>query len=260
MSKEISFKSLKKFNLSMGFLHLLQGILMLWFAVSIDKIANFRIPIRSYFLSFDTSQMKLVTEIDIVGEAPFGIMVSLFLFLSAIAHFIIVSPSGNTVYNRDLEKGINRFRWYEYALSSSLMIVLISLLFGVYDIGALILIFVVNASMNLFGLLMEEINQYRDSTDWKPFIFGTIAGLAPWVVIAMYAFGNADPAEVPWFVYAIVGSYFVFFNLFPINMILQYKKIGKWRNYLYGERAYIVLSLVAKSILAWLAFAGVMQP
>ena len=52
---------------------------------------------------------------------------------------------------------------------------------------------------------------------------------------------------------------FVFFNLFPINMILQYKKIGKWRDYVYGERGYIILSLVAKSVLAWLAFAGAMQ-
>ena len=43
-------------------------------------------------------------------------------------------------------------------------------------------------------------------------------------------------------------------------MILQYKKIGKWSNYLYGERTYIVLSLVAKTILAWLVLFGAMQP
>jgi len=76
----------------------------------------------------------------------------------------------------------------------------------------------------------------------------------------MHALGNADPAEVPGFVYAIIGSYFVFFNLFPINMILQYKKVGKWSDYLYGERGYIILSLVAKSVLAWLVYFGVMQP
>lgn len=260
MKKEITFKSLKRFNSIMGALHLIQGGLMLGFAIFIDKIASFKIPIRSYFLTFDTSQMRLVTETKELWDFPFGIIVSMFLFLSALAHFIIVSPWGNKIYNRDLEKGINRFRWYEYALSSSLMIVLISLLFGVYDIGSLILIFVVNATMNLFGLVMEEINQYREKTDWKPFVFGSIAGLAPWIVIILYAFGNSSPSEVPWFVYLLTGSYFVFFNLFPINMILQYKKIGKWKDYLYGEKAYIVLSLVAKTVLAWIAFAGVMQP
>lgn len=260
MPKKITFKSLKKFNTIMGFLHLIQGGLMLAFAIFIDKISSFKIPIMSYFLTFDTTKMSLVTETKKLFDFPFGIVVSMFLFLSAIAHFIIVSPWGNKIYNEDLEKGINRFRWYEYSISSSLMIVAISLLFGVYDIGSLILIFSINAVMNLFGLLMEEINQYREKTDWKPFIFGSIAGIVPWIVVILYAFGNSSPSEVPWFVYALAGSYFVFFNLFPVNMILQYKKVGKWKDYLYGEKAYIVLSLVAKSVLAWIAFAGVMQP
>jgi len=259
-STRISFSYLKKFNFVMGFLHLSQGILMLIFALTIDQFADFRTPIMSYFLKFDTQAMRLVTNPEQFGEVPFAMFVSFFLLLSALAHFIIVMPKTNQTYNRDLQKGINKFRWYEYSLSSSLMIFLIAMLFGVYDIGALIAIFILNATMNWFGLLMEQLNQYTKKTSWSPFVFGSIAGIGPWVIIIMHALGNADPAEVPWFVYAIIGSYFVFFNLFPINMILQYMKVGKWADYLYGERGYIILSLVAKSVLAWLVFAGVMQP
>lgn len=258
--KQISFKSLKRFNFVMGLLHLAQGAVMLYFALTIDQIKAFRTPVWSYFLEFNTDIMRLVTKPEQLFEVPFAMFVSFFLLLSALAHFIIVMPKSNQVYNRDLENGINRFRWYEYSLSSSLMIILIAMLFGVYDIGALIAIFILNASMNWFGLLMEKLNQYTDKTHWSPFFFGTIAGIGPWAIIILHALGNADPAEVPWFVYAIIGSYFFFFNLFPINMILQYKKIGKWANYLYGERGYIVLSLVAKSVLAWLVYFGVMQP
>lgn len=171
--------SLKKFNTVMGFLHLVQGLLMLGFALFIERIAEFTVPVMSNFLTFDQTQMRLVTETNQLFDVPFGILVSLFLFISAAAHFIIVSPWGNPIYNRKLKKGMNPFRWYEYALSSSLMIVLIALLFGVYDIGALILIIAANASMNLFGLDMEEINQYTEKTNWKPFVFGSIAGAAP---------------------------------------------------------------------------------
>ncbi len=259
-TRQITFAYLKRFNLVMGLLHLVQGSLMLIFALSIDQIKNFKTPVWSYFLEFNTEIMRLVTRPEQIGEVPFGIFVSFFLLLSALAHFIIVMPKTNEIYNRDLKQGINIFRWYEYSLSSSLMIILIAMLFGVYDIGALITIFILNASMNWFGLLMEKVNQYTDKVSWSPFVFGSIAGIGPWVVIIMHAFGNADPAEVPWFVYAIIGSYFVFFNLFPINMILQYKKVGRWADYLYGERGYIILSLVAKSVLAWLVFSGVMQP
>ena len=260
MSKEINSGSLRRFNLIMGILHFVQGCAMLVFALSIDKIRDFFTPIMSNYLSFDLTTKSLVTDTHLLWKVPFAIFVAVFLFISALAHFIIVLPKTNTIYNRQISKGINAFRWYEYALSSSIMIVLIAMLFGVYDIGALIAIFLLNASMNLFGLLMEQMNQYTQKTKWSSFVFGSLAGIGPWIIIILYAFGNSNPADVPWFVYAILGSYFVFFNLFPINMVLQYKGVGKWRNYLYGERAYIILSLVAKSVLAWLVFSGVMQP
>lgn len=64
----------------------------------------------------------------------------------------------------------------------------------------------------------------------------------------------------PTFVYWISVSIFVFFSCFALNMVLQYKQVGKWRDYLYGERAYIILSLVAKSLLAWQVFGGTLRP
>jgi len=253
-------ESIRKFNFFMGFFHFVQGAFMLYIALTVEKVMNFKPDILSYFLKFDTEQMRLVTDTNVVFKIPFGILVASFLFLSATFHFIVSSKMFKQKYFDGLRNSINKFRWYEYALSSSIMIVLISVLFGVYDIGSLILIFGLNASMNLFGLLMEKTNQNKEKIDWSSFVYGSIAGLIPWVVVIMYAFGNANPAEVPWFVYAIFGSYLVFFNCFPINMILQYKKVGRWKDYLYGERVYIILSLVAKSVLAWLVFFGVMQP
>ena len=59
---------------------------------------------------------------------------------------------------------------------------------------------------------------------------------------------------------AIVPTIFVFFNIFAINMVLQYKKVGPWKNYLFGERIYIVLSLLAKTALAWQIFVGTLRP
>lgn len=248
------------FNKKMGFIHLAQAIFMLIFALSFDRAVAFKPAIMSNFLTYNQTIGKLITNPETIFNLPFAVFVSVFLFLSAAFHFVVASKRFKNKYMEGLKKKINVFRWYEYSLSSSIMIVLIAVLFGVYDIGALMLIFGLNASMNLFGLLMEKMNQKNDKVDWTAFIYGSIAGIIPWIVIILYAFGNSNPSEIPWFVYAIFGSYLVFFNCFPINMILQYKKIGKWQDYLYGERAYILLSLVAKTILAWLVFFGIMQP
>lgn len=262
--KEITYSKLRRFNLIMGGLHLLQGIAMLLLATTvIQKIGEFSPQITQNYLAFNPATSSLELESKVLFDLPFGILVASFLFISAAAHALISIPKKtNEKYNADLEKGINQFRWFEYAISSSIMIVLISTLFGIYDIASLVLIFIVNATMNLFGLVMEQMNSGKSKNDiiWGPFIWGSIAGIAPWIAILLYMFGNGNFDQVPWFVWAIVGSYFVAFNTFPVNMILQYKKVGKWENYIYGERIYIVLSLVAKSILAWLVLFGAMQP
>ena len=262
--KEITTEKLRRFNLIMGGLHLIQGIAMLFLATNvIQKIGEFSPEISQFYLAFNPETRSLETASRVLFELPFGVMVASFLFISAFAHALVSIPKKlNAIYNADLAKGINKFRWFEYALSSSIMIVLIATLFGIYDIASLILIFIVNATMNLFGLVMEQLNvgRSKDNIEWGPFIWGSIAGVAPWIPILLYMFGTGNFGEVPWFVWAIVGTYFVAFNTFPINMILQYKKVGKWADYLYGERVYIVLSLVAKSILAWLVLFGAMQP
>lgn len=262
--EEKAIIKLRKFNLLMGGLHLVQGIAMLFLATTvIQKIAEFSPTITQNFIAFNTQTQSLGLSSKELFKLPFGILVASFLLISAVAHAIISIPrKTNAIYSADLKKGINKFRWFEYAFSSSIMIVLISTLFGIYDIASLVLIFIVNAAMNLFGLDMELLNAgtTKGKVNWGPFVWGSIAGIAPWVAILLYMFGNANFDMVPWFVWAIIGTYFVAFNTFPINMILQYKGVGKWKDYLYGERVYIILSLVAKSILAWLVLFGAMQP
>lgn len=258
------FVKLRKFNLIMGMVHLVQGILMLILASTvIQKIGEFKPMITQNYMMYNTITGSLELTSRNLFSLPFGVLVVMFLIISAGAHMLIAIPDKlNNIYNQDLEKGINKFRWFEYALSSSIMIVLIATLFGIYDIASLILIFIVNVSINFFGLLMEQLNSKRkeEKLNWGPFIWGSIAGLAPWIAILICMFGTGNFGQVPWFVWAIVGTYFVAFNTFPVNMILQYKKVGKWSDYLYGERTYIILSLVAKTLLAWLVLFGAMQP
>lgn len=249
---EKKLKSLRNFNIFMAILHAVQGVVML--VLSTD----FSLPVMNSYLKFDVLQQKLIPNPTTIFDLKIGPAVALFLFLSAIAHLAVSLPGINDWYNKNLAKGINIARWIEYSFSSSVMIIIISMLVGIYDIASLILLFVVNASMILFGWLMELHNQSTSKTDWTSFIFGCIAGVAAWVAIALYLFGPVDKA--PTFVYWIYFSIFLFFNCFALNQVLQYKKVGKWNDYLYGERAYIILSLVAKSLLAWQVFAGTLRP
>jgi len=246
---------LRRFNLIMAALHFVQGVFMI--VVSNDTTY----PIFTNYLTFDVAARALKPNPQLLWNLRFGPAVALFLLISAVAH-LYLGTIGYRRYSENLRKGMNPIRFYEYALSSSLMIVLIGMLCGLWDLGAMILLFGLNAMMNLFGILMELHNQTTPKTDWTAFIYGCVAGIIPWVVIFLYFMGavSSGDAKPPAFVYAIIPTLFVFFNIFAINMVLQYKKVGRWKDYLYGERVYIILSLLAKTVLAWLIWAGTLAP
>jgi hypothetical protein len=254
-SEETKFRKLKNFNLAMGFLHLIQGGLML----ALSKSST--IPIQTNFLTYNDATGQFYHVTDTIVNIPLGPMVAMFLFVSAIAHFTLSSPWGYPWYVKNLKKGINYARWYEYAISSSIMIVVIAALCGIYELSSIILIFSLNATMNMFGLMMERHNLTTTKTDWTAFILGCFAGIVPWIVLGIYFFGSVMLAgpKFPTFVIGIFFSLAIFFNIFAINMVLQYRRKGRWADYLFGERVYIILSLTAKSALAWQVFAGTLR-
>lgn len=246
---EHRLQRLKTWNSVLAALHAVQGIVVL--ALSSD----FALPLTTAFLRFDAQTRGLVPELATWTTVKIGPLVAIFLFLSALAH--LTNVLNWRWYRHNLQRHINPTRWIEYSLSATLMLVVIALLVGVYDVASLLLIVFLGAMMNLMGLMMEVHNQTTKRTNWLAFVCGSIAGIGPWVVVAVYLLGADNP---PAFVYWIYLSIFLFFNCFAINMVLQYKKVGPWHDYLYGERAYMILSLVAKSLLAWQVFAGTLRP
>jgi hypothetical protein len=230
------------------------GLILAAEAIVIAVLANgFRLPVTASYLQGPPGTETSLTRI---GGLPLAWAVFAFMLLSGLALLIIASPGVFGWYKRNLRYDRNYGRWIEYSITSSLMIVLIAMICGITDIGAILPIFGVNASMILFGLLFEKYEN-PGKPKWLAYWFGCFAGIIPWIAIFVYLVNPGMAAEQPpGFVYGILVSYFVLFNCFAINMVLQYKKVGRWRDYLFGEKTYIVLSLTAKSLLAWLVFAN----
>jgi hypothetical protein len=249
MSKETTASSIRRYNLIAGVFHFVQMCIVI--ALSND----FSLPIVARYMSGPPGSTfaQPITLLD----TPVGLAVAIFLGLSAFFHFLVASPQFFPRYSEGLAQSRNYFRWVEYSISSSVMIVLIAQICGVTDVVAIISIFGVNASMILFGWLQEKY-ETPGNGGWIPFIFGCIAGIIPWLGLLFYvlAIGGPGDTKAPAFVYGIVISLFVLFNTFAIVQYLQYKKVGKWSDYIRGEKTYITLSLVAKSALAWQIFAS----
>jgi hypothetical protein len=248
-SVERKLNRLRVWNIVVGLILAVEAIMI---AVLTN---NFSLPVTATFINGPPGTMP---ELHKLFNIATGWGVFLFLAISALALLIIASPPVFPWYKRNLLQSRNYGRWIEYFFSSSIMIVLIAQITGISDIAALLAIFGINTSMILFGALQEK---YEDpgKPNLIPFWFGCWSGIIPWIAIVIYVVAPGLDVSPPGFVYGIIVSLFVFFNCFAVNMILQYKKVGPWREYLFGEKVYIILSLTAKSLLAWQVFFPVLM-
>lgn len=238
-------RNLRVWNMGLTLLHGVQAIAILVLA------GTFSITVTSTFPKGPPG-----TRLD-TPEALFGVRIGLaiavFLTLAAIDHLLTATVARST-YERDLRAGINRFRWIEYSFSATIMVLLIGAYSGITDITGIVAVAGANVGMIVFGWVQEKMNPPgRTSTTMAPFWLGTLVGLFPWIAITVNIVGAG---EVPPFVFGIYATQIAFFFSFGLNQWLQYRGVGKWADYAFGEKAYLVLSLGAKSVLAWQIYGG----
>jgi hypothetical protein len=190
-------------NTAAGILHMINGVICVALYYTVDNFNSFTISISTVFLTWDDAGTP-TQDLQTVWDFPFALWTSGFAFLSAGSHFAMLMYWEK--YTSDLARGVNRFRWWEYALSSSLMIMLIAMLFGVWDLYSVILIGAINGAMNLYGDLFELLNANKApaNLDWYPFIYGCIAGLYPWLIIMSFLFSSPSVGDAPTFVWIIL--------------------------------------------------------
>ncbi|MEP7092265.1 MAG: heliorhodopsin HeR, partial [Nocardioidaceae bacterium] len=201
---------LRRWNLGLSLLHAVQAVVVLLLA------SGFAITVTSQFPSGPPGAAAPAPEP--LFDVAVGPAIAVFLALAALDHLLTATVL-RARYETDLRAGLNRFRWIEYSLSATIMVILIGFYNGLTGVNEVVLIIGANVAMILFGWLQELMNPPgRTRTTMLPFWFGCVAGAAPWVAILVNVIGAGD--QVPGFVYGIVASLFVFFMSFALNQWL----------------------------------------
>ena len=180
-------------------------------------------------------------------------LVALFLALASIDHTICTAiwqcaRSGFDYYL--FEKRANPLRWVEYSISASLMVVLILSLSGSRDVMLQLVAATATAVCMLLGLCIEASDD--KSTKIALFVVASISAMVPWIVVLFNFIRQAS--QIFAFVWAATVGTFVAFALFAVNMLVT----GIMFRHLHhiGEIIYIMLSLTAKSYLAFVVWGG----
>lgn len=255
---KINTTSLYSWNKYLAILHAAQGILIL-------ILSSARLfPVVATYLSADTLQTQtqghpvLSLATHKIFDLNLAYLVAAFFFIAALAHALVATKL-RSLYEKDLKQGTNKIRCIEFAFSSAFMVVVVGVLAGVQDVATLIALLGFAAIAGFIGVVLELHRENAKSILGA--IVGGVAGLLPWIMVGVYLisdkiYGSMNPAYVYW----LFVSVFILFLAIGTNQYLQYRRIGKWADYIYGERIYMILSLVTKAALAWQVFAGILHP
>jgi hypothetical protein len=186
-------------------------------------------------------------------QAPVGVLIAVYFVAAALNHGLSATALRRT-YAADLHAGRNRIRWADYAVSAPILMLLVALLTGVRAVTELVVIGAATIVMVVCGWMQEALNPPgRRTTTMVPFWSGVVAATVPWTIVAVHMLRASGEQQ---FGLSMFLSLFILWSGFGVNQWLQYRQVGRWSDYLYGEQTYLVLSVVAKPALAWMIVAG----
>jgi len=203
------------------------------------------------YVSFTITGEPIVNT---VAELQLSTLVAAYFAVAAFHHLLVVLPGVFPIYKSCLEHRSNPFRWLEYIVSATIMIVILALLLGIQDIVVIGLLAICMSSCNSLGFAFERsrsgtIGAYTHVLGWLPFA-------AVWGVLFLkFGEGNYDPA-VGNFVGPFFYAMFLLFDAFGVTQLLQF--FGAYQHYVSVEYTFVVLSVVTKSVMGAAAFIAIL--
>ena len=253
-----NFRKLRRFNILMALAYFLEATFVTIGVFAIENIKNY--TVRLYFVFTEYTEYidylgnphpdmdTMVSTSNVAWQAPIGVFIVLILLFGLIKHIAVATPKLNIAYNNALQKGVNKFKWIEHAVTYSLMFLIVGVLVGIQAFDTIIIMVLFSLAVSACGLFMEQVNQTREKHNFTPAIFGIVFNLIVWLIIITYMLLVQNPVSLNIFDYIIIGTTFIGTNLIFVNLIQEYRQKGKYEEFLYGEQAHMILNIIIKSV------------
>ena len=214
------------------------------------------------------------------GTLNLAALISCFFLLSALFQGLPAIFWWKS-FLKGLHEGIQPWRWFEYAFSSSCIVLVAAALSGVDDFHFLLMLFAANAVVMLLGYVQEQrMYMWRSLPTSETLLsqspialgFPHLVGWIPYSVFWAIIFDKLILAEkhnkqIPALVKAFYGIVFVLFCSFVAVQLWQMRrmrsrtvspdeveKVSRW-----CELWYTILSFTSKTVIAWFYVGGVYQ-
>ena len=259
-SQKIIFKNLGMWNIALAVLLAVQAAVV----IVLSKSAS--LPITNHYLATDALASQaaghnvLAPAVHHLFDLNIKYVTAAVLLVSAAAYGAAATIH-RKMYEAGLKQRINQIRWIDFSISASFMMAIIALINGISDELTLVLITALVVLLHGLAYLMELQNKESGKVNWLHFWGILIAGAAVWLTIVSQVKGTIiyGMTNMPTFVYWIDGSIFLILLGMAANIFLTFRGKGRWTDYLFAERVYMVLGFAVQTALAWQIFFGMLR-
>jgi hypothetical protein len=256
-----SWDGLRKYNMVLFIVHLILAVVFyIYFRrikSSSTKPSQINLSFYDHVFNYDkdaeTYEVKSEETKKWTEDTISSLVVAFFGVTAAFHLFYALNP-GN-LYLNAVKNGNNYFRWLEYSISATIMILIIAVLSGVKDTQNYFLLLT-----SAFGMIWtgQWFETSKGASRWVPIIVGFILLAGPLIVIWNSFKRRLDEAKaagfnLPSWLWATVIILFIFYTSFGVVPMVQAFKGGNYRNY---EKTYLTLSLASKATLGILVGYG----
>jgi hypothetical protein len=249
-----TYKGLRLIHIFLAFFHFAQGALTL--LLSQDLV----VVLTTSFLQYNSATRDISPMVEEVMSAPVHLLAIGVVLVAGTYHSVVASPLLYKSYITKLEQRMNPYRWLEYSFTASLIVSIVGLLTGVFDIFLQISLFVLCAGMMIYAYMFEQLNvrrQYGEPVNWVPFWSGLFLGSLPWAIIFSYYLSAVHDYQGWTSIWSsVVFSIFLTYALSMLNMFFTVKNWTFWKDYVFSEKIFLLLSVTAKTLLLWQIYFG----
>lgn len=226
-------------------------------------------PITTFMdREFTLSIRKIDFNVSVAGGI-IAFLLGSFLFEGGalLCMYQVLFKNPFTIENRNKQNIlIYTLRFVEYSITAPIMLIVIAVQAGIWDIRTLAVIFLSTSTCMMCGYIVEDydtkITKYSNrqtentmsvaknkSFQWKVHAIGWLALIAAWLPIVLaYGLDKKLPSNVRENLIILMIGEIIFWVLFAVVQMIQ---ITDWIDSQQASRAYVFLSLTSKNFLAW---------
>lgn len=210
-------------------------------------------------------------EVTVSGKKEFDIttkyiqiLIIIMLSIAGFFHLFYFSNGfGTGVYNKDINRGINKYRWFELSITSAIIIFISTIMSGLRDYNTVILTCILIAAMMCFGFYVERSRRIEDKTIALISFCGILAAVFSLIynslILNEHAYREEDSAYPRWARDTLigVGVWFILLCILTITCAGGFGKGGF--NYPSYEKYYTYLAFILKAYVSGYITYGILS-